>query len=170
MNYRDIPNIIVKDAEIIWTPNFSGSPDEYNRDGGRRYFNWKIEDPADAQELANIGWPVHIWTPKDGEGDPIPNMKINVSFRRIPGIRPMCVYLVKNGKAVKLDEEAIEALDYSNPRILRMEVRPYIYDKEGGKVSAYLQTGYFEIDDDPFYDEFEHDDDPFERGEEVPFD
>lgn len=168
------PNIIVKDAELIFTPNFSGAPDKYNKDGGKRYFNWKINDSELAQKLADDGWPVRIWAPEDG--DPIANMKINVSFRKIPGIRPMEVYMVKDRRAIPLDQESICDLDYVRPRpkALRMEIRPYVYDKTTGDISAYLQTGYFELPEDasgidPFYDEFEHVSTSINE-EEVPFD
>lgn len=174
MANNQIPNIIVRDAELIFQPNFSGAPDRYNKEGGKRYFNWKVEDPELAQKLADDGWPVRVWTPEDGE--PIANMKVNVSFRRIPGIRPMEIYMVKNRRAIPLDQESVCELDYARPypKALRLEIRPYVYDHDSGAISAYLQTGYFELPEDasgidPFYDEFEHVRDSSIDEDDVPF-
>ena len=142
---RQVDNIIVENAHIIWK-NFAGEPGPYNRSGDRS-FTVVFEDPQIAQELLSIGWNVRMKEPKE-EGD-IPFYTLQVAVKY--DFYPPNVFLVNGKKKELLDEESVKCLDYARIENADVVIRPYCWEAQGKEgIKAYLKTGYFTIEEDPF--------------------
>lgn len=133
-------NVIIEGVEVLRTPfrNFSGSPTTFNPEGGKRYFNIKLEQNL-ADELEAAGWRVRTLEPRDDQDEPLRLLEVKINFKGRP---PRIVKVTPAGKAT-LNEEIVDALDAADIEFADVIIRPY--DWGGDRVSAYLQTGYFNI-------------------------
>ena len=165
MQYRNIPDLVIEGAEIMFR-NFAGREGKFNREGDR---NFCVKLDADlTQKLIEDGWNVRILAPRDDESEePIHYLQVAVSYREIPNIPPMSVYMVTRHKKIRLDEDMVEQLDYAELSTIDLIIRPYQWEAQGKTgVKAYLKTGYFTIVEDAFAEKYAMEEAP----EEIPFD
>lgn len=151
--YRDISNIVVEDARIMFR-NFSGKESMYNK-AGVRGFSLRIDDEAFAQKLSDDGWNVKILAPREGDDTVRYHLPVAVNYANVP---PM-VYLVTKRNKTLLDETTIETLDYAEIITVDLTITPYQWQLPTGQsgVKAYLKTMYVTIEEDEFahkYDDF----------------
>lgn len=162
---KDTNDLLKIDGARIMFPNFSGAPDAFNKQGGKRYFTVKIDDQEIADALLAEGWNVKIKAPREEGGDPFMNLKVNVNFS---GYRPPVVYLVSGENVRPLDEESIDILDGIAIASADMDLRAYDWTNARGESgrTAYLNAirVYQNMEFvDRFTREYEHMD------EEIPF-
>lgn len=148
----------IDNATIIWR-NFKGREQQYNRPGDRN-FSLLIDDIEIAEALQNEGWNIKIKPPRE-EGDvPFMHLPVKVKFNE----KGPHMYLVTNGRKVKLTEETAETLDHIDILNVDLDIRPYDWEVNGNTGrTAYLQSIEVTQDVDRFADRYAEEEYPAEE-------
>lgn len=145
-NKRQIDNIKMEGARIIFR-NFSGKPDNFNPQGGKRGFNVIIDDPKLADKLAADGWNIKVLKPRDETEEPTPFLPVKVNY----GAIAPAIYMITKRNKTLLNEDTIGLLDNADIESVDIIIRPYQYDVRGEQgIAAYVQTMYVVIREDEF--------------------
>lgn len=123
----------INDARIIW-PNFSGAPDQFNPQGGKRTFHLVIPNDEIAQALLDAGWNVKIKAPRTPDEEPFRHMKVSVGYN---GYRPPSIWLMAGSNRVKITEETVDQLDRIDIDHVDLDINPY---HSNGHQAAYVES------------------------------
>ena len=161
--------LIVEDAQILPGSfrNFSGAPDQFNPNGGKRYFHFVIDDPEAAQQMREDGWNVKIRPPREEGDSPFCYLKVAIAFPR-PGTkaRPLDIGMFKPNGANKLDEDTIGLLDGAFITKANISIRPYHWESAGNTgIAAYCQVLHAWVKEEHFASDYA----AYESGEDNPF-
>ena len=170
-NTYNLQPIKIENASIMRGSykNFSGAVSQYNRDG-KRTFCIRLEDDI-AAELEAQGWNVKTRQPKYEDEEPIKYLTVFVRFDQ----RPPKVYMIADRVKTQLNENTIGELDGVTISTADIIISPYSWEMNGNSgVKAYLQTGYFTIEKDPFADKYDFENSPYQEAfdldeEAIPF-
>lgn len=144
-----VDSLIVQENADIGFLNFSGAPDRFNKDGGKRSFCLFLE-PDYARRLENLGWNIRWLPARDEEEDDKPYLQVAVAFRFPPRI-----VLIANGQKTLLNEMTVGLLDQTRLAYVDVTVRPYNWEAQGKTgVKAYLKTLYAVAERDEFEDKY----------------
>lgn len=132
--------------------NFAGRRDKFN-DEGRRNFAIVL-DRKQADELASQGYNVKSRPPRQEGDDELFYLKLHVVFNTAG--RPPRVVMVTSKNQTRLDADIVDLLDDMDVERANVRFRGWEYDAENnpGKKSAYLQTLYAVVHEDPLAEEF----------------
>lgn len=108
-----------------------------------------------AEVLMAYGWNVKIKPPRDESEDALIYLKVNVNFND----RGPAVFLISNGKSIRLDETNIRCLDKIDILYANVDIRPYDWSKgrNSGR-AAYLNGAEVYQDIDRFTAKHERND------------
>lgn len=172
-NKKVIGNIKIEGARMIFK-NFQGKPSQYNKDGDRNF--GVLLDNELAEALKADGWNVKYRPARNEDEDDQPWLSVKVKY----GMYPPIVNLINSNGKIRLTEETVGQLDWTQIKSADMIIRPYNYpamvDKEGNEIrragiAAYLKSLYVVVREDdlaakyadiPDISEQEADETPFE--------
>lgn len=161
MAKKRVENIKIEGARLVFR-NFSGKPDKFNSQGGKRQFSVVIDDPDFAASLEEEGWKIKKFKPReDEEGDPGSYLQVKVNFAYIPPHIFLCT-----GKSKSLlNEDTVGSLDYADISDVDIIISPHEYDVNGKSgIAAYVKTMYVNVVQDEFASKYDYDEE-----EELPF-
>ena len=161
-------NLVISDAQIMFK-NFNGNEKVFNgtviNERGNRNFCVRIESEEAVQWLQNEGWNIKFTKAREGY-EPAAYIPVKVKF----SIFPPMVRRYSGSTMVDLNEDTVGQLDNDVVEIADLVINPSYYDGFNGKgIAAYLKTGYFTVERDPFADKYEHYGNVTEDSEAVPF-
>lgn len=153
--------VLLEGVRLVFR-NFAGKEGKYNREGDRN-FGVIIPDQQVAEAMLRDGWNVKYLKPRenDDEGEETdeptetPWLSVKVGYGKG---RPPQIYLVTQGgrKRTLLDESTVSELDWADITDTDLIVRPYNYDVNGRQgISAYVQSMYVSIEEDPLRAKYE---------------
>ena len=125
----------IDDAKLTYR-NFTGVGSKFNREGDRN-FALIIPDEEIKNAIVAEGYNVKVKPPRDEDDTPFMYLPVKVKFND----HGPNVYLITDGKRVKLDEESICCLDRAYILSADLDIRPYDWEVNGKEGrTAYLQS------------------------------
>jgi len=173
MEYRNIPNIVLKDVDArqMMYRNFAGNEGRFNPAGRRSFtlrFNPdpKVDGPL-VEQLKADGWNIRDKETRDG--DPMCQLQVFVDFSKAKFMPNIKMYRNSDMRGVRITESNADLLDSSEIVSFDVSIRPYQWETAPGTsgVKAYVKSMNVVIEYDEIADRYEHG--VAEDDEELPF-
>lgn len=132
--------------------NFSGRPDTFNRQGGKRYFHISLDEHT-FERLLDLGFNARELPPREGYDEPLRLLKVNISYTGRS--QPKMVLVTGQTNQTELPENMISEFDQSFIRFADLIVRPYFWDPDK-PASCYLVKFYGHIEEDDLDRKYGH--------------
>lgn len=130
--------ITIENAKIRFR-NFSGAPDKFNPQGGKRSFAVFLDLPM-ADQLHEEGWNIKVLKPREEGDQPQPYLPVKIVYGKVP---PKVVVVRPDGSLEPLDEDTIDLLDSAELEYVDLVIRPYDWEMNGNSGrTAYLKSMY----------------------------
>jgi hypothetical protein len=143
-------NIVMEGVRILFR-NFSGKADRYNREGDRNFS--VLLEPELAKQMEKDGFNVKVLQPREEGDEPQAYLKVTVKYRNLQGekIKPPRVVMITSRGRTNLGEDEVGALDWADIVNVDLIIRPFEWKMSEGRtgISAYLQSIYVTIQEDP---------------------
>ena len=124
-------NVILKDVEILpgGFRNFSGSPTPFNKDGGKRYFNIRLDEDL-AKKFIDEGFSgIRDANAKRDDRDPLWIMNVAVRFEPVPC--HIWIYSTVGNNRRLMRESNVSMLDWMDIETADIEIRPSWWENNG---------------------------------------
>jgi len=147
---------MIRDARIIWR-NFAGAEKDYNP-AGKRNVNLVLTEEM-AEELTRVdGFNVKRKVARNPDEDDLLVLELKVNYSE--KTRDPRLILINSGGRTQLDKDTVASLDFV--RLVRVDLvlNPYPWTMNEGRpnetsgVAAYLEQGYFTIEENEFEAEY----------------
>lgn len=141
-------DLMLENVKITYR-NFAGAAGEYNP-AGVRSFAVILEDLEQAQAIEALGWKVKYPKPReDGEPARYP-ATMPVTLKYHPKLAPPRVVMLTSRGQTKMDEDAVDILDFMSIKKCDMFLRPFHWKlKTGGEgVKNMCASIYITIEED----------------------
>jgi hypothetical protein len=150
--------VLLEGVRLVFR-NFAGKESQYNAEGSRN-FGVIIPDDAVAQQMEADGWNIKRLKPseedkEEGVEEGPPWLQVKAGYGKG---RPPQIYLVTRGgkKRTMLTEDTVGELDWADITNVDLIIRPYHWAVRGDTgISAYVQTMYVSIEEDPLRAKYE---------------
>lgn len=165
------------DFEILFC-NLEGRKDAYNTRGDRS-FRLKINDKEFAKQLADEGWNIKIYTPKNEEYDPYYYMDVKTKFRVDSEnvYQDPEIHRVNAKNDILCGPQNMHDIDaaFKSRKVQRVDlvINPYYWQHPGmGKgegVTAYIREMWIEVQESPFASRYSDRNSNFANDENLPW-
>lgn len=147
-----IPDINITEGKIAYS-NFSGSPTQYNPEGGKRSVTFVIPDDI-ADELINEGWPVRKQEFDDGTSRYL--LDAAFLFRTRNGQpRDPKIFIVRDNRLIHVTEDTADALDRADIVSVDAVIAASYWEYAGRSgIKAYINSMYLTIKENPIDEKY----------------
>ena len=114
-------DLVLENRQITYR-NFAGNESDFNKKGDRNFAVW-IDDPQEAEAIAELGWKVKYKKPEEDGTPGRAYMPVTVKYH--PRLRPPMVKILKKQGQISLDEESVELVDFMDIEKCDMVLRPF---------------------------------------------
>lgn len=170
-----IPDINIEKGQIAYS-NFSGSPTQYNPDGGSRTVTFVIPEEM-VDDLLNEGWKIREQKFDDGTSRHL--LDATFLFRTRNGqLRDPKIFIVRdNNTLIHVTEETVDALDRADITSVDAVLAASYWEYAGRSgIKAYINSMYITIKENPIdakyrkmMEEAEAEVPDISSGDELPF-
>lgn len=150
-NDKNVSSIKIEGGILIFK-NFQGKENPPYNKAGDRNFGVLLDDDL-AKQLEKDGWHVKYRPARPDDGYEQPWLSVKVKY----GIYPPTVVLINSNGKMRLTEDTVGNLDWTQIKNADMIIRPYsypaMYDKKGKEIrpagiAAYLKSLYVTVLED----------------------
>ena len=161
------------DFEILFC-NLEGRAEGFNNQGARN-FRLKFNDDDFAKSLADDGWNIKIYTPKNDDYDPYYYLTVKAKFRVDSATvrQDPEIHMINSKNDILLGAQNMADLDAKfrarEVNACDLVIQPYYWSNSnmgsGDGITAYLKQMWAVVNDNPFAERYSNRNDDFE----VPF-
>lgn len=142
------------EAADIGFRNFSGEPNQFNRQGDRNFVVFLDEEQAEGleEEGWNVKWPKPNPDISEEDDDRNPFLPVDIAFNNFP---PK-VILIAGEQINRLGEDELDMLDWAEFEHVDLVINPYHWEVNGKKgIKAYTKAIYITIVTDEFASKYD---------------